>query len=325
MSKPKTVVVSGSIAFDRLMSFHGKYSELISTDKLETLAVLPIVDAMTTAFGGVATNIVYSLALLGDSPILLGSIGKDAQDEMRELAALGVVTSHLHISHLPTATFTAITDANQAQIGGFFPGAMLDSEPLTLAPWKNTSSLIIISPHDPVGMERQINECIELALPFCFDPGPQVTTMSITGMQAGIEHAAVLMLNEYELSILSKRIDLDPTVIKQQVPLVITTLGKNGSMVEGTDCTEPIQIGITMPKQEVDPTGAGDAFRGGFLYGYVRDWPPKVCAQFGATVAAYAVECRGTKNHRFTLEEVMQRYQHTFGEALPQKEEYVRL
>lgn len=311
------IVVSGSIAIDRLMHFSGTYVDLIQPDKLDSVAISVLLDGLAISHGGVGANIAYSLALLGESPILLQAAGADAGDYMKRLAEDGVNVTNVFMSTLPTATFNVITDASHSQIGGFYPGAMFDSDSLSVEPWKDQNPIVIVSPHDPKAMKRQVQECKKWGLRLCYDVGQQVSNLSAGDLNEGIDAAEILVLNEYELSLLSKKTSRSINDIKRQVPLVITTLGKDGSVIEGTGIPEPISIGVAKPKREADPTGAGDAFRGGFFYGFVRNWPLKTSAQLGAVASSFALEQTGTQNHRFTFQEAAQRYQENFNEPLP--------
>lgn len=145
MIKTPPIVVSGSIAVDRIMSFSGKYRELIQPDKLDSLSISVFIDDLKDADGGVGANIAYSLALLGEQPQLLGSVGKNALLYMEKLAKLGVNIQHVHESDLPTASFTVLTDGDQNQVAGFYPGAMFDSDSLSLEPWKDQNPIIIVT------------------------------------------------------------------------------------------------------------------------------------------------------------------------------------
>lgn len=311
------IVVSGSIAVDRIMNFAGKYSDHIHADKLDSLSISIFLEAMQDAHGGVGANIAYSLALLGEKPVLLGSVGKDALLYMEKLAHAGVDISHVFESDLPTAAFNVITDSDQNQVGGFYPGAMFDSDTLTFTPWKDQKAIVIVSPHDPKAMRRQVVECQETDLRLCYDVGQQISNLPGEDMLEGVRTAEILILNDYEISVLSQKTGLSLEEIKTTVPIVITTLGKNGSVIEGKNVTEPITIGVVAPKQVADPTGAGDAFRSGFLYGYARDWELKSCAQLGAVCATYAIEVMGTQNHSFTIVDITTRYEQSFGEPMP--------
>lgn len=320
-----TVVVTGSIAIDRIMNFRGKYHDYINPDKLNSLSISIFLDELHDTRGGVAANIAYSLALLGDEPILLGSIGSDAANYMEKLAHNGVNIRHVHESKLPTASFNVLTDSDQNQVGGFYPGAMFDSDTLSLAPWKDESAIIVISPHDPKAMKRQVDECKKWSLRLCYDVGQQVSNLSGDDMRLGVESAEILILNDYELTVLCQKTGLSPKQVKQLVPVVITTLGSKGSIIEGQEIAERITIGAVQPRTVADPTGAGDAYRSGFLYGFAREWPLKSCGQLGAVCATYAIENIGTQSHRFTMDQVAARYRQAFGETLPKSiaEEHV--
>ena len=311
------MVVSGSIAIDRIMRFDGQYRDYIHTDKLDSLSISIFLESQVDAHGGVGANIAYTLALLGDSPVLLGSAGADAADYMQKLADIGVDTSHVHTSTLPTAAFNVITDSSNNQVGGFYPGAMFDSEKLIFEPWRGTNAVAVIAPHDPVGMRRQAVECRELGLRMMYDVGQQVSNTDGDIMAEGVRAATVLIVNDYEMTVLSKKTGMSIETIKSTVPVVITTLGERGSVIEGQDVPEAILVDIVLPTDVVDPTGAGDAYRAGFLYGYARDWPLKACGQLGATCATYAIESVGTQTHQFTFDEVSSRYETAFNEPIP--------
>jgi adenosine kinase len=313
------ILVSGSIAIDRIMNFSGRYSDHIHLQKLDSLSISIFLKELKDAHGGVGANIAYSLALLGEEPCLIGSVGRDAVAYMEKLAREGVNITHLHESDLPTASFNVITDSDQNQVGGFYPGAMFDSNKLTFAPWKDRDPLVVVSPHDPKAMNRQVQECKNWKLRLCYDIGQQVSNLPGDEMRAGVEAAEILILNDYEITVLSQKTDLSIEEVKSTVPIVITTLGKNGSTIEGTKVTKPIKIGVAKPKRVADPTGAGDAFRSGFLYGYARDWPLKSSAQLGAVCGTYAIETMGTQAHTFTVDEITARYEATFNEPLPTK------
>jgi adenosine kinase len=265
----------------------------------------------------VGANIAYTLALLGEEPYLVGSVGPDATAYMEALAHDGVNITHVHESKLPTAAFNVITDSEQNQVGGFYPGAMFDSDALTFAPWEGTDAIVVVSPHDPKAMKRQVAECRELGLRLMYDIGQQVSNLSGEDMAEGVRAAEIVIVNDYELSVLAKKSGISAEDIKKTVPIVITTLGKNGSVIEGAKVPEAIKVGIAAPKQVADPTGAGDAFRSGFLYGLVRGWPLRECAQAGAVTSSFAIETVGTQTHRFTVEDVQERYKAAFGTDLP--------
>lgn len=311
------MVISGSIAIDRVMRFAGRYSDHIYPDKLDSLSISIFLDDLKDAHGGVGANIAYSMALLGDEPFLVGSVGPDATAYLEQLAHAGVNITHVYESKLPTAAFNVITDADQNQVGGFYPGAMFDSDSLTFAPWKDANPIVVVAPHDPKAMKRQVRECADWSLRLCYDIGQQVSNLPGDEMLDGVKAAEILILNDYEMTVLSRKTGMTIDAIKTRVPIVVTTLGKDGSIIEGAKVLKPIRIGTVKPHSVADPTGAGDAFRSGFLYGYSREWPLKACAQIGAVCATYAIEATGTQNHTFTLEQVARRYEQSFNEQLP--------
>jgi adenosine kinase len=299
------------------MSFRGSYSEIIHPERLHSLSVSTFLDQMVDARGGVGANIVYSLGLLGAEPAFVSAVGKDAHGYMDDLHKLGVDISGVHFSKTQnTASFNVMTDSDQNQIGGFYPGAMFESDTLTLEPWKDAGAIITVSPQDPRSMDRAVLECKEWGLRLFYDPSQQVTNITGEHMVHGIEAAEVLILNEYEIGIMSRKSRISIQEMKDKVPIVITTYGKLGSVIEGKDVPEAIKIGIAKAERMADPTGAGDAYRAGFLYGYSRRWSLKACGQLAAVTASFALEHIGTQIHTFTVETVAERYKQAFNEEL---------
>lgn len=301
------IVVSGSIAIDRIMRFGGRYADHIHPDKLDSLSISIFLQTMTDSPGGVGANIAYSLAMLGESPVLLGAAGHDAHAYLERLAGHGVDVAAVHRSHLPTASFNVITDGDQNQVGGFYPGAMFDSERLDLAPWREAGALVVVSPHDPVAMRRQVEQCRRWGLPLMYDVGQQVSNLEAADLRLGLDAAHVLIANDYELHALSAKTGRSVDTITRQVPVVVTTLGPAGARIAGSALPAPVDVPAVPVTTAVDPTGAGDAFRAGFLYGWRRAWPWVDCVQLGATTAAFAVEQTGTQGHQFTLADVLAR------------------
>lgn len=315
MTKPK-LIVCGSIAIDRIMTFDGKYRDLIQPDKLHTFSISMLLEKIELSRGGTGANIAYNLARLGEEPILLGSVGKDGQEYIGDLQREGVDTSCVHVSrHLPTASFNVINDSEDNQVGGFYPGAMADSQTLNLDGWKDKNVLVTVSANDPIGMSKQVFQCQEFGLKLFYDVSQQVSNLSKDSLIAGINAAEIVIVNDYEMSLLSKRSGLSLSEIRRKVPVLIITHGGSGSVVAGKSVREKINVGVAKPKTVLDPTGAGDAYRGGFLYGYVRDWELIKCAQLGATVASFVVEEYGSQVKYFK-KDIMERYKQAFGEEI---------
>ena len=310
------MVLAGSIAIDRIMNFKVRYKDLIQPEKLHVLSVSVLVDKLQRSHGGIGANIAYNLALLGEQPILLGAAGKDAEDYLQKLSQLGVDVSHVHLSELPTASFSVLTDLDDNQVGGFYLGAMGDSTTLSLIPWKGKNALAVISAHDPDAMRQQVDECVTHDIRYCYDVGPQVTNIVAEDIKAGLAKTELLFVNDYELGVMAKKVGQPEGKVKNSVPVCVTTLGKQGCKIEGNQVDGSIEVPAVSKAKVVDPTGAGDAFRAGFLFGYVRDLPLEKCARLGSVAASFAIEERGTQEHSFSLADCQERYQQTYGEKL---------
>lgn len=314
MGKPQ-LIICGSIAIDRIMNFPGYYKDAIHPEKLHVLSLSVLLDKLEETPGGVGANIAAASARLGDKPVLLGAAGSEASAYMRQLADIGVDTSSVHTSKLSTASFNVITDMDDNQVGGFYPGAMADSKSLSLKPWKKQSVFVSVSAHDPNGMKAQVAQCKKYGMRLLYDPGQQVSNSSVSDLKAGLEAAEVLIVNDYEMGVLCKKINTDPETLKAKIPVVITTLGKDGSLIEGAAVASPLKIAVAKTAKLLDPTGAGDAYRAGFLYGYLRQWELIKCGQLGSVVASLIVEQHGTQV-AFSKQAVIDRYQETFNEGI---------
>lgn len=313
MNKPQ-LVVCGSVAIDRIMNFSGRYRDIIQPDKLHVLSISPLLDKLENSPGGVGANIAYNLALLGENPILLGSVGHDAKEYINKLRSAGVVTSGIHFSDLSTASFNVITDSENNQVGGFYQGAMSDSDTLSFEAWKDKPALAVVSAHNPKAMNRQVQECQQYGIDLVYDPGQQVSDPA-TDLKAGLDSAKIIFVNDYEMGLLSEKTGLSAGEIKNKVPVVVTTLGSDGSIIEGQSVDSAIQIPIAQPAQAVDPTGAGDAYRAGFLYGYLRQWDLVKCGRLGSVVASFIVEQHGTQQ-QYSKQQVTDRFKVTFNEEI---------
>jgi adenosine kinase len=217
---------------------------------------------------------------------------------------------------LPTATFSTLTDKDNNQVGGFYPGAMGDSSSLTFIPWKDENVLAVISAHDPAAMRQQVEECTLHNIRYIYDVSQQASNLSADDIKLGLQKTEILCANDYELGLISQKLDKTEAEIIQSVPICITTLGKAGCRIEGKRVAKPISVSAVPNLQVVDPTGAGDAFRAGFFFGYIRSWPLEKCAKLGCVVASFAIEQHGTQEHNFSLTAIRRRHQQTYGEAI---------
>ena len=314
MANPR-LIICGSIALDRIMNFSGKYRDLIKPDKLHVLSLSVLLDKLEETPGGVAANIAYSLAQIGERPVLVGSVGPDAADYLNQLSSAGIDTGAVHISKLPTASFNVMTDSEDNQVGGFYPGAMADADALTLERWYGQDVLVCVSAHDPAAMSSQVNECRQHGLRLVYDPGQQVSNSPAADLKAGTGAAEVLITNDYELSVLCEKAGAAPEDIKAKVPVVVTTLGKHGSLIEGAKAGGTHRIPACNADKLVDPTGAGDAYRAGFLYGYLRQWQLPECGRLGSVMASFIIEHHGTQTE-LSKSAVIGRYRETFNEEI---------
>jgi adenosine kinase len=308
------IVLSGSVAIDRIMVFEGLFETLIKPDKLHVLSIAPLVNELRLTQGGVAGNMAYSLSLLGETPALLASVGKDSRSYIKKLARKGVDTSGVYFSKKLTASFSVLTDQNDCQVGGFYPGAMSDANTLTLEKFKDDDILMVVSAHDPAAMMRQVGECQKYQKRLFFDVGQQSLILSGDELRFGIKTAEILIVNDYEMGLLVEKTGWSEDKIASLIKICVVTLGEQGSRFKNDTGWQTIPA-VTV-KKPVDPTGAGDAFRSGFIYGYVRDWPIVKCLQLASVVASFVVEKLGTQEHRFTKKQIEQRFERTYNTQL---------
>jgi len=306
------IICTGSIAYDYLMSFPGYFKDHIIPDKLDSISLSFLVDDMVRQRGGTAPNISYNLALLGEKPKLMGTVGEDFDDYRAWLEKNGVDTSLVKkIDGIYTASFFANTDLSNNQIASFYTGAMAFAKELSIKDLDKTEiDLVIISPNDPTAMGKYSHECKDLGIPYVFDPGQQVVRNDPEEIRAGIQNAQSLFINEYEYELIQKHTDMSDAEIKHAVEYVVITCGSNGSDIWVKD--EHYRIPAVKPGKIADPTGVGDAFRGGFIRGLELGFDWETCGQMGALAATYCLENRGTQNHSYTRSEFIARYRSHF-------------
>jgi adenosine kinase len=293
------VILTGSIAFDYLMKFPGLFKDTILPEHIEKISLSFLVHEMIRQDGGVGGNIAYSLAMLGGNAYLFSTAGQDFGEYRQRLDSVGVDTSGVKI--IPdkfTASFFATTDLSNAQIASFYTGAMADSAELSLheADFEK-DDFVMISPTDPVSMKRYIRECQDLGLRMLFDPGQQIISMDKEDIIAGVNSAHGIFVNEYEFELLQNKTGFSAEEIISKPTFCVVTLGGNGAKVyaNGEEYFIPIVKGIEV----VDPTGVGDAFRAGFLRGYMGGLGYQICGEMGAMSAAISIQHPGPQCHRF--------------------------
>jgi adenosine kinase len=311
----KEIVITGSIAYDYLMRFPGKFREQLLLDKLDTISLSFLVDEMTRHWGGAGANIAFNLALLGYRPRLMGTAGRDFADYRTWLNAAGVDTSAvIVVDQVFTASFFANTDLENNQIASFYGGAMAFAREYSLLKTLGIKpDYVIISPNDPVAMVQLVDECIAQDISYMYDPSQQLPRLEADVLRRGVEHCHALAVNEYEWNMLSRKTGMGQDDVLRHAKVLIRTLGKNGAEIFAGGQRYPIPIYPT--DKVVDPTGVGDAFRAGLLCGMAQGWPWDVTGRAGALCAAYALEQVGTQSHRFTPREFVARYRLAFDDG----------
>ena len=305
------LIVTGSIAFDYLMSFPGKFTEHILADHLQRVSLSFLVDSMDKRRGGCAPNIAYTLALLGERPCLVATAGQDFKEYDEWLQAAGIDTSHVrHVPDKFTASFFCSTDMENNQIASFYIGAMANASELSLRTIQQPG-LVIISPNDPGAMIQYAEECRTIGVPFIFDPGQQCARLSGDELRDGISGARLVISNDYEFELIRQKTGLDEQQVLEQVSALVITRGEDGCSVY--ESHSRIDVPSITPHRIVDPTGVGDAFRGGLMKGMATGKSFKESAQLGTVAATYALEHLGGQSHAYTIKEFRERYAEHFG------------
>lgn len=305
------IIVTGSIAYDYLMSFPGSFSEHLLPDHLQRVSLSFLVDSMDKRRGGCAPNIAYTLALLGERPRLMGTAGQDFDEYRQWLESAGVDTAL--VKQVPgkfTASFFCSTDRDGNQIASFYTGAMAHAAELAFAS-AGPCDLAIISPNDPAAMVQYARECRDLGVKYIYDPSQQVARMGGDDIRDGVVGAYIVICNDYEYAIIGEKTGLDAAAMLEHAAAVVVTKGEKGATI--TLPGRAIDVPAVPPSAIVDPTGVGDAFRGGFMKGLAMGADFRVCGQMGSVAAAYALEHMGGSSHTYSLEEFRARYARHFG------------
>jgi adenosine kinase len=305
------IIVTGSIAFDYLMSFPGKFTEHFLPEHFSRVSLSFLVDSMDKRRGGCAPNIAYTLALLGERPRLMGTAGQDFGDYRRWLEAAGVDTSL--VTEVPdkfTASFFCSTDEANNQIASFYTGAMAHAAELSFRT-AGEVDLVIISPNDPAAMTQYAEECRALGLKFIFDPGQQCARMGGDQLADGIAGAHLVICNDYELELIREKTGLGEADILERAGSLVVTRGEHGSSVFTRG--RHVDVPSVTPHRIADPTGVGDAYRGGLMKGMAHHADLDVCARLGSVAATYALEHLGGQSHAYTWDEFRARYEQHFG------------
>lgn len=308
-----SIILTGSIAFDYLMTFPGYFKDHILPEYLEDISLSFLVDSMVRHPGGVAANISYNLGLLCETPRLVATAGVDFNEYRQILEDAGVDTSGVKIIEDKfTASFFVNTDLSNAQIATFYAGAMADANKISMRDLNlSPDDLVMISPNAPDAMIKYALDCQELGVPYIFDPSQQIVRLDEEGLTRGITGAHALFVNHYEFELLQKHTKLSGEDILHAVNFAVVTLGKDGSRLysQGAFIGEV----SAFPQTSIqDPTGVGDAYRAGFLKGYLSGFELELCAQMGALAATYCLESVGTQSHCYLMKDFVSRFRSFF-------------
>lgn len=308
------IAVTGSVAFDHIMNFPGKFQDHILADKLHILNVSFLVQDLRRLRGGCAANIAYACALLDLKPVLTASVGSDFAPYGDWLAARGVDLGGVYtVEEMLTASCFITTDETNNQITGFYPGAMSQACEAKIANLPGDKpALAIVSPNHPPAMKDYPGECRELGVPFLYDPGQNIPALSGEELFEGLTGAKAVVCNDYELAMVQEKSGKSLEDLLEVCETVVVTLGEKGSRIHprGEDA---IEVPAVKVEKVVDPTGAGDAYRGGLIKGLIAGEGWETAARLGSLVAAYCVEHQGTSNYSFTREQFNARFEQAYG------------
>jgi adenosine kinase len=310
------IAVTGSIATDHLMTFTGRFSDSLVVDQLDKISLSFLAEDLQVRRGGVAANIAFGMANLGQRPVLVGAVGEDFVDYRSWLERHGVDCDAVHVSEVHhTARFVCTTDSDMAQIATFYAGAMSEAREIELGPIHRRLGgldLVLVGPNDPEAMLRHTAECRTRGLAFAADPSQQLAWMEGDSIRALIDGAAYLFTNEYEAALTEKKTGWSAGEIAERVRTRVTTKGKDGVIVE-TAGEEPIEVHVAREVRKADPTGVGDAFRAGFLTGLAWGLGHRRCAELGSMLATYVIETVGTQEYELGRARFLQRFTEAYG------------
>ena len=300
------IFVSGSMAYDRIMDFPGRFSDHIMPDKIHSLNVSFMVNGLAERPGGTAGNIAYALSLLGERPTILATIGHDRHRYFEWLESSGISREAIRIiEDQPTASAYITTDLGDNQITAFNPGAMTQPSGYSLMECDPADTIAIIAPGNLEDMRVYSQACRTRGIPYIFDPGQSLPAWVPDGLRACIQGARLLIANDYEMSLITRMTGLERSDLLRMAEAIIVTRGGEGSTVHTAE--GEVVIPVARARRVADPTGAGDAYRGGLIKGMVDGKGLREAALMGSVCASFAVEVQGTQEYRFTTEEFSER------------------
>ncbi|MBY9073815.1 carbohydrate kinase family protein [Nocardioides sp. WL0053] len=313
-----SLLVTGSIATDHLMSFGGKFSDSLVVDQLDKISLSFLVEDLDVRRGGCAANISFGLGCLGLRPILVGAVGEDFVDYRSWLERHNVDCESVHVSDSKhTARFVCTNDASMAQIASFYPGAMSEAREIELKPVADRIGgvdYVLVGPNDPEAMLRHTDECRDRGYPFIADPSQQLAFGDGDMIRELIDGAAILFSNEYESALIEQKTGWSADEVLSRVGTWVVTLGAAGVRVERKG-EDPIVVAAVPEIAKVEPTGVGDAFRAGFMAALAWGLSLERAAQLGCLLAVYVVEKVGTQEYSLHQAAFVKRFADTYGEA----------
>ncbi len=309
-------LVTGSIAYDTIMVFPDRFRNHLLADQLHILNVCFLTPEMRREFGGTAGNIAYNLKLLGGEPLVMATVGEDIQPYLDRLDALGI--AHEHLRRIPgqfTAQAFITTDLDDNQITAFHPGAMNFSHENHVTEGLG-AGLAIIGPDGKDGMLQHARECAAHRIPFLFDPGQGLPMFSREELLEMVHLADYLAVNDYEGKLLEEKTGRPLESLAKELRALVVTFGARGSLIFAENARERHEIPCVRAESVLDPTGCGDAYRAGLLYGIARGWDWPAAGRLGAVMGAIKIAHRGAQNHRPARAAIEARYREAFGGRL---------
>jgi|SRR5690554_5345686 len=307
-------LICGSLAFDNIMVFQDRFKNHLLPEKLHILNVCFFVPEMRREFGGTAGNIAYNLRLLNGKPLIMATAGNDFATYTKWLAENDISDRHiLRIPDIYTAQAFITTDLDDNQITAFHPGAMQQAHLNSVKNVENVS-LAVIAPDGREGMFLHARECVEAGIPFMFDPGQGLPMFTGEELLDFIDKANYLAVNDYEAQLMMEKTGLTIDTLASKVRALIITKGAEGSTIHAEG--QRFDIPCVSADALVDPTGCGDAYRAGLLYGIANGWSWVQCGRLAAVMGAIKIASRGGQNHRPTRQEIAARYEKAFNETI---------
>lgn len=306
-----SALICGSIAYDTIMVFHDKFKNHILPEKIHMLSVSFLVPSMRREFGGCAGNIAYNLKLLGEEPLIMATVGHDFQPYAQWLDCYKISRKYIReLDHQFTGQAYITTDEDYNQITAFHPGAMSFSHE-NVVPSNDKICIGIVAPDGKEGMQQHAKQFADNKIPFIFDPGQGMPMFNGEELLTLIEQASWLTLNDYEAELMQERTGLDLMQLAEKVKALIITRGGEGSIIYAQG--KEIFIPSAPVANLADPTGCGDAYRAGLLYGLMNKLDWEITGRIASLMGAIKIESQGTQNHTFTPNSFKQRYQDAFG------------